>query len=104
MTDLDKLIEAVERGDLKNISAHNIKQAIGMHGFAFINTAMKHDSLDAAAAMHDAILPDHLWAVTPLGKVRILDKSFNDVAESGYSGSVARAWVIAALKAYRSLQ
>lgn len=98
---LDKLIEAVEKGDSKFISRRE-HENIGVGGAnAGTIRASFWGGLDAAMALHDEILPDHLWAITPMGKVRILDKSFNDISESGYSGSVARAWLLAILKAHR---
>ena len=100
MTDLDKLIEAVE-GD---VATHDLPAPLDVTLGRFWTTICNayNGSLDAAKALHEALLPDYLWAMTPLGKASVLDKSFNVIAESGYVGGESRAWLIAILKAHRS--
>ena len=61
-------------------------------------------SLDAALALHDALLPGWAWSigsdnaaeVWPFGKVVDAIRAYTD------GGSPARAWLVAILKAYQA--
>ena len=99
ITDLDKLIEAVEANSLK----YYIKCAInaGLHRReAWSIDAAFHGSLDEAKALHEVLLPGWDWCVTPSG-ASVYSPQVNipiDIALDKPS----RAWLIAILKAYRS--
>lgn len=104
MTALDKLIEAVEAGVLTE------DQALGNGGCL----PMCHStwlafggSLDAALALHEAMLTG--WHVDRL--MQCADGSWDIlIAETGggwfpaLSTTPARAWLLAILRAYRSVQ
>lgn len=103
MTDLDKLIEAVEGGTLHEMPYGGMPMATKVYHLKDSSIlAAYHGSLDAWLALHDALLPDMLWSISPLGKVQVLDKSFNVISESGYTNSVACSGLLATLKAYRA--
>lgn len=97
---LDDLIAAVERGD-PNKNDGTLYLLFGddwVHAWDVIGWG----SLDAAKALHDALLPDQLWEITPLGNVYIRDIKYNQLSRAFVTSSPARAWLIAILKAYRS--
>lgn len=103
MEELDKLIEAVERG--VDIAHHH---AAAFPSESAYGKCKWHDShkassgsLDAAMAMREALVPDYLWSITPLGASRILDKSWKEVAVGLCAGNEARSLLIAILKAHR---
>lgn len=112
MSDLDKLIEAVEAGG--DNAWHGCGDVLGLrNGMAF--TSAYNGSLDAAKALHDALLPG--WtrdvdATAPeCGITVTLHKPYSPHRSPDDMGTVsadmaceARAWLIAILKAYRSLQ
>ena len=53
-------------------------------------------SLDAAKALHDAVLPGWGWALTDIGEAHIL--SADGPIAAGESDNPARAWLLAILK------
>ena len=91
---LDKLIEAVESNAFL-LGA--IKGKLEDKAYdAFFG------SLDAAKALHEALLPDLLWEITPLGNVYNRDIEYNQLSRAFVTSNPARAWLIAILKAYRA--
>lgn len=112
MTDLDKLIDAVERGEATTWEF----EKNGFYGWADL---AYFGSLDAAKALHDALLPGWWWAV---GTCRVSDdarvspegddsvtpdgREWCDVTDVDMRppGNPARAWLLAILKAYRAQQ
>lgn len=121
MTALDKLIEAVEAGTAGAVdfcaafpSSMKYEDSISA-----LDAALAYKgSLDAALALHEALLPGwtvRLCAFTPHGnsaphvhvfKMRQTeDDPIMSGNSSGYSGDTpARAWLLAILRAYRSTQ
>lgn len=120
MTDLDKLIEAVESGKLnQDGGAYRLFGDKWIHVFDAMN-----GSIDAAKALHDALLPIEKsngltgWYVFlacdydgdktagPEYKATISDGNYHcscQVYEEATSmHSMARSWLIAILKAYKS--
>lgn len=101
---LDKLIAAVENGQFTYHDVHNTWPSDVWPSMEFAYEG----SLDAAKALHEALLPKHGYEVSgfadggpfyasvwPTGhrlEKQILQRSINP----------ARAWLIAILKAYRS--
>ena len=94
---LDVLIAAVEvniwYGDMSQIFGHD-KHMKAYKAFC--------GSLDASKALHEELLPDLLWEITPLGNVYIRDIEYNQLSRAFVTSSPARAWLIAILKAYRA--
>lgn len=117
MTALDKLIEAVEAGVLKGtyddlISFDRLCDAAipqdtrGLNVHAF---EAYEGSLDAALALHEALLPGCYTTLTSVGEATI----FGNVSTHGTTWAElsdaeaitpARAWLLAILRAYRSVQ
>ena len=104
MSELDRLIEAVEAGDDDvnwfPISGHSAAK------WGYCQRAYE-GSIDAALAMHEALLPGCGWKTQ---KLLCNDYYTADVwGEYAYSESTgtalnpARAWLIAVLKAYREI-
>lgn len=82
MNDLDNLIDAVEMGVLKPESPH-----AGFEWKEVFNILHAYNgSLDAAKALHEALLPDDEWEI------------------SSYHANPARSWLLGILKAYRSMK
>lgn len=101
---LDRLIEAVEAGEAQEwqfLSLHTIQQADDAHR-AF------HGSLDAAKALHGALLPGWMlpcmvsWYINEAHGVTVEIYGRNDEGEAvATHESMARAWLLAILRAYR---
>lgn len=98
MTDLDKLIDAVEvgreprtfwlcLGDQRNID--NAQMAF-------------HGSLDAALRLHEALLPGWFWEITPYGSVHISKQAGGPGSGSGAASIPARSWLLAILRAIKA--
>lgn len=109
LTALDALIDAVDRGEFPvtwdelNMAgvAHN-SYGLPCRGYAW---SAYNGSLDAAKALHDALLPG--WRVevfnidgeVVLRRSRPIDRAYG---EAMWCGEVARAWMLAILRAYRA--
>ena len=101
MTDLDKLIEAVEAGRLSEAPHDLVKMPREMWEPIF---KANSGSLDAALALHEALLPG--WIVERMMQgdgfwTCQLGNEGRDW-EEGESPTPARAWLLAILRAYRS--
>ena len=114
MTDLEKLIEAVEAGeDLPEIG-HGYWQFLPAPA-CILSAKVYHDgSLDAAKALHEALLPEWslerltmwpgskchacLWGTHQEGGERW--HSFKDGRVDAEAVTPARAWLLAILRAY----
>lgn len=104
---LDKLIETVEANewDVKNFPIDAIPQYTEASG-AF------HGSLDAAKALHDALLPG--WSILLHGGHHgaedygaQVERVYKDNCRSrgnGRARTLSRAWLLATLRAYRAAQ
>lgn len=101
MTDLDKLIEAVEAGQLTR-APHQP----GIDELSLIQAF--NGSLDAALALHEALLPGWDALIDLEADVSVSNgaKSLGEYRD--YFGkaerSPARGWLLAILRAYRDLQ
>ena len=114
MTDaLDKLIEAVEAGEnWPPLYGHSdlydrIADALGTRDWAAVERVTKayHGSLDAAHALHKAVLPG--WRVGGLAQgdggrwyITLLDPD-DRAAGSWQQPAPARAWLLAILRAMK---
>lgn len=112
MTDLDKLIDAVEAvGDGGNTAAIiNNRIARIYHdkgGYWPANDVMKayDGSLDAAKALHEALLPGWIGCADTSGFCFMYEdeKEWNE-SSAIVPGNPARAWLIAILKAHKTQQ
>lgn len=107
MTDLDKLIEAVE-GGVAPLDAIAKMKLLGLPSVINNNlheaSSAYRGSLDAAKALHETLLPGWEFLDFRLsGYVQISGGIFTDRVEQGEcDGNPARAWLIAILEAYRS--
>ena len=109
---LDKLIAAVESGGdaiqhniyIKAAHAFTPESAYGKCPFYEVPHAF-YGSLDAAKALHDALLPG--WRVSMMEQsdqfgVGVAEDGIWHAMISSTNANPARAWLIAILKAYRS--
>lgn len=104
MNDLDKLIAAVEGGTATEFQFLTWRP--GFTGTRKESATMQrayHGSIDAAKALHEALLPEWKWGV-----VDHADGDFGagvglkEVDEMiGVSTNASRSWLIAILKAHR---
>jgi hypothetical protein len=99
---LIKLLAKVEAGS-KQWSANDIFEAIGRHKQKHFNAAF-HGSIDAAKALHAAVLPgwinvDIIWSSTPLTSTWRVTMSDGRRVAKASNPDPARAWLIAILKA-----
>ena len=117
MTELDKLdnlIDVVEAGE--DYVERHIQRAFGGYrssaNSAYINRAY-HGSLDAALALHEALLPGWRWqhgfAVGGHGShaATVWLPHMEDAqwkVHFAVGETPARAWLLAVLKAYRSME
>lgn len=110
MTDLDRLIEAVEAGDrdsflaIMRAMAEKLLDDGGRYWSVYDTKKAFDGSLDAAKRLHDALLPGWVWNVvdseTTVWPAYPGDpKNYQD----GYSeGNPARAWLLAILRAVKA--
>ena len=61
-----------------------------------------HGSLDAAKALHEAVLPGRGWALTDIGEAHIL--SADGPIAAGESDNPARAWLLSILRALHAME
>ena len=96
------LIEAVEAG---TVAMHDLDAFIPVLGLTTeANNALDayRGSLDAAMALHDALLPGWAWTLFPCD-----DGNFGchvEAEDSAFSPTPARAWLLAILRAYLGMQ
>ena len=112
---LDELIDAVESGGdaiqhniyIKAAHAFPPENAYGEYTFHEVARAF-YGSLDAAKALHEALLPGWAWKIMTTNYpektsyvVMLKGRKVRDLMASG-NQNPARAWLIAILKAYRA--
>ena len=101
MTDLDKLIDAVENG---TATAPQIHDALGRNALHAISAY--NGDMNAAKALHEALLPEWEWEIRKINSpektsyVVLKGRRFRDLMTSE-NQTPARAWLLAILKAYR---
>jgi hypothetical protein len=103
---LDALIAAVEAGELPNEDwrlMHDIWSPRNWHDIGHNVRYSMHGSLDAAKALHDALLPD-ATAMIGTRKPRAIVYDAGDKPYIAFAEPPARAWLLAILKAYRAQQ
>ena len=97
---LDKLIEAVEVGtaDHSNFAA--------MFPYPICDHAREahNGSLDAALALHEALLPGWRWDLDAACNAGVWNSCDLLPAITGEANTPARAWLLAILRAYRSME
>ena len=104
MTALDKLIEAVEA-----VTADHSDFA-AMFPYPICDHAREahHGSLDAALALHEALLPGwHFNVAVEANKGGYIADASNPEwtnCRAAHASTPARAWLLAILRAYRSVQ
>ena len=111
MTELDKLIESVEHGALPESVFHGCSvirghwaYTTGLDYMQRKNVYMAYNgSLDAAMALHEALLPNCMWQRQPTGQFNIFDRDADEIGYGFCEGNPARAWLLAILRAHRSL-
>lgn len=104
MSDIRKLIEAVEGPAA--IRRTWAKDALGSpHLSAYVDHAANGGSLDAARALHEALIPSCQANVELSGEVWVLgDETEWMYIEAKVYDNPARAWILAILKAYETQQ
>ena len=108
MTALDKLIEAVEAGELSAVNAELSRMFAADHSIPWdtisnANSAFR-GSLDAALALHEALLPGWRWDLDAACNAGVWNSCDLLPAITGEANTPARAWLLAILRAYRSVQ
>ena len=107
---LDDLIAAVEMGGngieqglyIKSANAFTPESAYGKCTFHEVAQAF-YGSLDAANALHEALLPGVMWQRCQTGQFCLFDTYVEEIGHSfDTAKNPARAWLIAILKAYRA--
>lgn len=103
MTDMDKLIEAVVAGTATMGSFARVFPSETAYGKTTWGTAHNafSGSLDAAKALHDALLPEWFYFIMD-GCAEVRGEMEYGEQYIGKSNTSARAWLIAILRAYRS--
>lgn len=114
MTDLDKLIEAVDGGDddfaggddwltawgrILPQTPHDLRHETHWHVVAW---KCLDGSLDAAKALHEALLPRWKTRIDTGNRHRAWVLGDNGMKFDAYADNPARAWLIAILRAYRA--
>lgn len=113
MTDLDKLIAAVEAGVFPaDTSASDLGLVGAYDGMPVIKTMYSAftGSLDAAKRLHDALLPGWVWKRQvhpgPVASLGVWEPPKFVMGQSVFEtdDNPARAWLLAILKALRAQQ
>lgn len=107
MTDLDRLIEAVDAGTATELQFHTWRP--GLTGTKkesrMMWRAYSREDMNAAKALHDALLPGWDLLITTyedgLFEVSVSEPTCVKTHD-GLSEIIARAWLLAILKAHRS--
>ncbi len=102
MTDLDKLIEAVEAG---RDDSEKWRSAMGGNGYlAYKAMESFHGSIDAAKELHAALLPGACVRLEARRKPTawVSDRLASTWGDAVSAETIARAWLLAILYAYRS--
>lgn len=99
-TALDKLIEAVEAGEAWprefDVIPYMQSRTDAIRAF--------NGSLDAALALHEAMLPGWAFTVNEDGAWTDERRGLRRLGFKGAAPTPARAWLLAILRAYRSTQ
>jgi len=104
MTDLLKLAERVEAGELGSQLCWRIAEALGTYsdiGRERVEYALD-GSLDAAKTLHDAVLPEELKpriCQTTVGWTVYMIVGHNGIVAAGKANHPAAAWIAATLRA-----
>ncbi len=104
MTDLDKLIAAVEAGNMTRAQSSTVWR--GYAGSFDVKVGLVegayHGSLDAAHRLHEALLPGWKWEISSpdFATVRNPDRR-GDWPFAGKGSVIARAWLLAILRAVK---
>lgn len=103
MSDLDRLIDAVEEGDVTwgNIAAMSYDCGPQIQPWRRTVGEAYHGSLDAAKALHDALLPGWNFTLQNEGFCYVHSERGEF---SGRAETPARAWLLAILRTYRDTQ
>lgn len=97
---LDALIAAVGEGAIARSDLDAFIPSLGLTTQANDAHSAYKGSLDAAKALHEALLPEWTWTRWPQGDIEVCKDGCEFYI--GQSFDPARAWLIAILKAYRS--
>lgn len=99
--DLQALHDAVKAGDTWNERQYDMF-GNGTDQVGWFQEIMLRDSLDAAHALHKAVLPDRAWGITcggEYGSVASVSDAARDTAHREQGPTPARAWLLAILAA-----
>jgi len=114
-SNLAELADRVEAGDMSKGLHYDIETAL-VDSWTWIDPRLLEGSLDAAKALHDAVLPGWWWTVTHNGMVNVFTSNYTcDTTEyrdgteefrvlsgasaMGDADNPAAAWVVAILRA-----
>lgn len=103
MSDLDKLIASVERDEHRNYIGLSQSAGFTYKQAYWINSAF-NESLDAAKALHESLLGDAHWSVAEDDDYGFCGKVYFRQWFHEHSDVAARSWLLAILKAYRSMK
>lgn len=109
MTDLDRLIEAVDAGDApwRDIAAMSYDCGPQIQPWRRTVGEAYNGSLDAAKALHDAMLPGWDYRIETGRrdiKARVSQPHLLTYNDPSSAETPARAWLLAVLRAYRATQ
>ena len=102
---LDKLIAAVEAGALPGEDwrlMHDIWSPRNWHDIGHNVRYSMGGSLDAAKALHEALLPGWDYIISRHDAEMWQAGCYPDTIAAQIGGNPARAWLLAVLKAYRA--
>lgn len=99
---IDELIAAAGEGTIARSDLDAFIPSLGLTTQANDAHSAYKGSLDAANALHKALLPRVMWQRSPNGQFCLFDSFAEEVSYANETDNPARAWLIAILKAYRS--
>ena len=105
MTDMERLIEAVEAGNDDEVNERlrhmaSASRDVGNHWPIHDARAAYRGSLDAALALHDALLPGWEWNIDAGDGAYVENRGdFGSPINGDIADKPARAWLLAILRA-----
>ena len=96
MTDLERLAAAIDAGEFPD---HMTGPEMGFPENAeFTMFSAYNGSLDAAKALHDAVLPGWRWTIWKIGGIAVWN-SYSETYVADCDDNPARAWLLAIVRA-----
>jgi hypothetical protein len=96
---LQELLAKVEDGEWNSMRDEPHENSGLLDYWHHFDAIMDRGSLDAAKALHDAVLPDYEWTFYYDGECSVQERKGRGIYFTSIDKNPARAWLIAILRA-----